>query len=39
MLLPAVWTDRVPAKQSARLSYEALVDLALVMAGIAGDER
>jgi len=34
MMLPASWTDRATAEQSTRLSYEALVELAAVIAGI-----
>ena len=34
MMLPASWTDRATAEPSTRLSYEALVELAAVIAGI-----
>ena len=34
MMLPATWTDRGAPAQPARLSYEALVELARVMAGL-----
>ena len=37
--LPATWTDRVEMEQSKRLSYEALVELAAVMAAVAGRGR
>jgi Family of unknown function (DUF5372) len=34
MMLPATWTDRGTPEQPARLSYEALVELARVIAGL-----
>jgi hypothetical protein len=34
MMLPATWTDRGIPEEPARLSYEALVELARVMAGL-----
>ncbi|MGH8974885.1 MAG: DUF5372 family protein [Acidimicrobiia bacterium] len=36
MLLPATWTDREMPEQSTRLSYEALVELARVIAALRG---
>jgi hypothetical protein len=35
MWLPASWTDRVEVEQPTKLSYEALVELASVMATMA----
>lgn len=36
MMLPATWTDRETSEQPARLSYEALIELASVITGIRG---
>lgn len=34
MMLPATWTDRGTPEEPARLSYEAFVELARVIAGL-----
>jgi hypothetical protein len=39
MWLPATWTDRARLEQPAKLSYEALVELATVMVAIGGRDR
>ncbi len=39
MWLPATWTDRARVEQPTKLSYEALVELATVMAAVGGRDR
>jgi hypothetical protein len=39
MWLPATWTDRAGVEQPTKLTYEVLVELAVVMVAIGGRGR